>query len=492
LIDRGDSIGDTLFDGVSSLEWLRMTGTNALTLGSSAAAAGLVSIAGGFGEDTVTIVASDTLGHWIYERTSLNFRLNVPDPSRLGLDTVMGNGFAGTLSIGTSGSAVSLGDSAFAHLTGLTDLELSGSANLTLGAAAGSSGIRSVSMGGGAVSLTQAAGNTQRYRIDGSSADHLSVSVATASQLRSDYLIGSTGDADTLAVGSGPIADSYFTTVSDFENLVLSGSMAVTLGYQAFGSGIGTVYGGSGSSTIAQTSDDYNAMLLDCSAGSNNLFRLVDPGLVSNDTLIGGGGINTLSLGSAGSLDDDAFAFLSRIQLVKLANGSNTLEAGANALASGLRKVTGGTGSDLIDASGLPVSNNASGMTLDGGGSASFADTLTGSPGSDLFVLGGTAGTSYATTAVGTANFAFVTNLSSDSLIGGAVAGDRLQLCQADAAKYTLGAPANNGLRTASHFGLYDNGKFVADITTSGFDVATDGSRNAAFLDPSNNHVVYV
>jgi hypothetical protein len=491
-LDHGDSMGDTLFDGMSSIDFLRLTGTNALTLGSSAAAAGLVSIAGGFGDDTVLIAGSDTIGHWIYERNSINFLLNAPDPSRLGLDTVMGNGFAGTLAIGSSGSTTSLGDSSFAHLSGFTDLALTGSTNLTLGSGATASGIRSVTMNGGSVSIAQAAGNVQRYRIDGTSAGLLSFSAASAAQLRSDILIGSASAADTLAVGAGPVSDLSFTAVTGFENLVLSGSMAVTLGYQAFGSGLAAVYGGSGSSTIVQTSGDYNAMLLDCSAGSGNLFRLGDPGLVSNDTLIGGGGINTLSLGGAGALDDDAFANLSRIQVLKMANGSNTFTAGSSVLASGLLKIIGGTGSDLLDASALPASANTPGITLDGGGSAAFADTLSGSSGSDLFVLGSTSGTSYATTATGTANFAFVTNLVSDSLTGGSDTGDRLQLCQTDSAKYTLGAPANNDVRTSNHFGLYDNGKFVADITTAGFEVPTDGSRNASFLDPANNHVVYV
>jgi hypothetical protein len=504
LIDQGGSFGDTLFDNMSSLEWLRLTGTNALTLGSSAAAAGLVSVSGGFGEDTVAIDPSDTMGHWINQRSSMNFLLRVPDPTRLERDTVMGNGFAGTLSVGTSETTVSLGDNAFAYLSGLTDLEVSGSANLTLGSAAAASGIRSLSLEGGTVSITQTAGNTQRYRIDGSSVDLLSVTVASPAQLRSDILIGSPSLFDTLSVGSGPVADSYFTTVSNFENLILTGSMAVTLGSQAFVSGLGTVYGGTGSSTILQTSENYNAMLLDCSAGSGNLFRLGDPGLLSNDTLRGGGGTNTLSIGNTGYLDDDAFLNVSSVQILQLADRHilnpflpstpNVVLPGTNARSSGLLKLIGGTGDDLIDASAMPAGPGGSGVSLDGGGSAAFADTLTGTAGSDLFVLGTSAATAYATTSTGTANFAFVKNLFSDSLVGGASTGDRLQLCLAayNASKYTLGAPANGGSRTDTNFGLYDSGKFVADITTTGFSVAADGSGNAAFFDPANNHVVYV
>ena len=491
LVDEGGTADDALFQNIHDVDFLRLAGTNSLVLGSFAAAAHLVSIQGGFGNDSITIDANDTLGHWINEKSSMSFQLTVPDPARLGFDSVTANGFASTLSVGlgSSGSVVSLGDSSFAHLSGFTDLQLAGSANLTLGSAAAGSGIRSVAMNGGTFALTQTAGNLQGYRIDGTAVDLLSVSVASASLLASDTLIGSASSSDSLTVGTGAVTDRYFTAVSGFENLVLSGSMAVTLGAKAFTTGIQSVYGGSGSSTIVQTSDDYNAMLLDGSAGSNNLFNLGDPGLVSNDTLIGGGGVNTLTFGSPGLLDADALAHVTGIQVLKMANGSNTLTVGSN---TDLRTVIGGTLNDYIDGSALSVLASAPGMTLDGGGSAAFADTLTGSEGADLFVLGGSAGTSYATTDTGTANFAYITNLSSNSLLGGSDAGDRLQLSQADRAKYTLGIPAHNGLKTSTHFGLYDNGKFVADISTSGFEVPTDDSRNAAFLDPLNNHVVYV
>jgi hypothetical protein len=103
------------------------------------------------------------------------------------------------------------------------------------------------------------------------------------------------------------------------------------------------------------------------------------------------------------------------------------------------------------------------------------------------------AGSYYATSTGTSTNYAVITNLYSNTLVGGIQTSDRLQLNLQDynSSKYSLGATAS--ARTTTHFGLYDNGAYVADITTTGtMTVATDGSQDNEFFKVSNNHVTYV
>jgi hypothetical protein len=174
---------------------------------------------------------------------------------------------------------------------------------------------------------------------------------------------------------------------------------------------------------------------------------------------------------------------------------------GVGAQAAGISQVIGGTGDDKIDASALMTSE----ITLDGGGKATTVDTLTGGSGSDLFVLASSSGSYYATfknpptnTPTGATNYARITNFASAAQLDGVLdmieSGDRLQLNQQDYLnnKYQLGS-TTSGTRTATHFGLYDNGYYVADITTTGnWGVSTLGTDDNAFFDPVNNHVTYV
>jgi hypothetical protein len=232
-------------------------------------------------------------------------------------------------------------------------------------------------------------------------------------------------------------------------------------------------------------------------AGSgNDLVTFAAASLLSGiATLDGGAGTDTLALTTAAQTVSDAmFLHVINTEFLQMASGANSVNLGATAKSSGLQTILGGTGNDSFNASAYTVAGGA-GFTLDGGGAATAADNLTGSSGADLFVLGnaGTTSTYYGTT-TGATNYALINNLASNTLVGGASTGDRIQLNLNDynASKYTLGAPANAGTRTTTHFGLYDNGKIVADITTAGFTVAIDGTQNAAFLLAANNHVIYV
>ena len=259
------------------------------------------------------------------------------------------------------------------------------------------------------MSIAQLSGETQGLWIDNSAATSSSVYVQSGSLLASDTLIGTaSGYNSTLTFGQDTaIGDGSFTNVMGISDIVLTGTSAVTLGAGVASSGgnslLSAVWGGSGSSTIAQTADFINALQLDGSAGSNNYFAIDTAGVISNDTIIGGGGINTLSLATADTLTDDAFANVRAINVLTLADGSMAV-LGTNAETTGISTVVGSTGGATIDASadGHNLRLDGSAATaanslVAGSGNDTLvagqaADTLTGGSGADEFVIGSRAG----------------------------------------------------------------------------------------------------
>jgi len=364
-------------------------------------------------------------------------------------DSIAGGGGIDTLALSTD--AQTIGDAAFARFPSIEVFKTANGAN-------------SVTFAGNAVS----AGITTI--IGGSGNDSFTVN---ASIFSADSIAGGSG-TDTLALSTDAqtIADSAFTKLSAIEVFrTANGNNSVTLSGNAVTTGILTLIGGSGN-------DSFN----------------VTAGIFATDSIVGGSGTDTLAISTdSQTIADSALTKLSAIEVIQTANGNNSITIGSNAKTAGINGLIGGTGNDSFSAISYTTA-----VTLNGGGTAVAADTLTGGSGStsDLFILGNSGATStyYGTTTQGTANYAIVTSLASNTLVGGQATSDKLQLNLADytANKYTLGNYAGNGLRTITHFGLYDNGKFVGDITTSGFTVANNGSQDAAFLNASNNHVTYV
>jgi Ca2+-binding RTX toxin-like protein len=210
-------------------------------------------------------------------------------------------------------------------------------------------------------------------------------------------------------VGEGTIGDSAFAHASNLAVLQLNGSSNLTLNTAANNiTSLLTVVGGSGSSTINQGADQINALLLDGSAGSSNLFVIAQAGQVSNDTIYGGSGTSTLGISTADNLIDDNLANVRGIDVLTLAGGS-TADLGVNLDVAGISTIIVGSG----DSSTISAAGSSSNLVIDGsrGSSAnvltagagndtllagSSADTMTGGDGADLFVLGSATGVSAA------------------------------------------------------------------------------------------------
>ncbi|WP_176526912.1 calcium-binding protein, partial [Rhizobium subbaraonis] len=105
----------------------------------------------------------------------------------------------------------------------------------------------------------------------------------------------------------------------------------------------------------------------------------------ASDKILGGGGTTTdeLRFTAAGTIASGSFAKVSGIELIRLANGSNNLTV-TNALVGSANgdvlKVVGGSGNDVIKASGVTTAANRVQITAGAGN-----DTLTGGAGADKF-----------------------------------------------------------------------------------------------------------
>ncbi|MDO6123577.1 hypothetical protein GB928_020480 [Shinella curvata] len=107
--------------------------------------------------------------------------------------------------------------------------------------------------------------------------------------------------------------------------------------------------------------------------------------LTGSDTVIGGEGsaIDQLAFTTAGTIAASAFAKVSGIEQILLANGGNNLTL-TNALVGSaygdILKVTGGSGNDVINAAAVTTATNRVQITAGAGN-----DTLTGGAGADSF-----------------------------------------------------------------------------------------------------------
>jgi Ca2+-binding RTX toxin-like protein len=102
--------------------------------------------------------------------------------------------------------------------------------------------------------------------------------------------------------------------------------------------------------------------------------------LTSADTLSLGSGTDTLRLSAAETIAVGDFAYVTGVEILDLADGSNEVMMGAAASVAGIRTVYGGTGADSINASGI-----SSDMTIYPG---SGADSIYLGAGNDLVSFG--------------------------------------------------------------------------------------------------------
>lgn len=219
-----------------------------------------------------------------------------------------------------------------------------------------------------------------------------------------DIVNGGIG-SDTLQflTAVGPLPAGVFANVSGIETVTLAnGTNDISLPDAMVTSATGrtvTVNGGTGNDTINASAviSAANRVSINAGAGDdtltggtgNDFFNFTVANFNNSDLVAGGSGSDTLRFLSAGTVTSGAFGGVSGVEAITLANGTNNvfLSNAMVAAATGqLLTVTGGTGDDVIDGSGVTSASNRLSINASNDG----FDTLIGGAGNDTFTFGGT------------------------------------------------------------------------------------------------------
>ncbi len=364
-----DDITDMALRNISGIPVLALTGSSDITLGGYADGTGVSTIIGGRGSNTITQQSYATDGYLFDGSNGARNLYVINSASQVLNDTIVGSG-TDTLQIGLD----DVTDAALANVSGVPVIQLTGPSDITLGGYADGTGIVSLISGSGSDTFTQLSYATNGYVLDGSNGGNNLFSIASASQVSADTILGGAG-VDTLQIGLDDVTDATFAQVSGVPVLQLTGSSDVTLGHRADLAGISDVVGGSGSSTFTQGVDNYSGLVLDGSGGTGNLYVIPGTAWLQGDTILGGNGVDTLQIASTETVPDSAFAHVASVSVLAL-TGSSDVTLGHKADLAGVNDVVGGTGSS----------------TITQGADYNTAATLDGSWGaSNLFVVPGTA-----------------------------------------------------------------------------------------------------
>jgi len=392
LTTNGENIADADFGGFDSISVLELAdGANIVDAGATAVTAGIATIVGGIGNDSLQVATMTSF-------TSLI-------------------GGAGTDTVALTTDAQNIGDSDFGGFDSINVLELADGLNVVdAGATALTAGIATIVGGSGDDSLYAANSSQGFYLSGGSAGNDTFVGSAFNDTIRGNGGIDSieTGNGDNLVIfatsgelssaatvagGAGDdtlsfttpgqaLIDGDFIHVDNVEAIQFAdgtGSSAVLAG-TANTAGIASLFGGTGNDSLTVDSTIYTA-----------------------PTFVGSTGTDVLSLSDDGvTLNNTFFANLNSVEAFITANGNNDITVGNN----GILSITGGTGNDNLNAAarttGVTLLGGLGADTLTGGSGGSrqqgwggistanvFEDTLTGGAGTDVFVLGSAAGNAY-------------------------------------------------------------------------------------------------
>jgi RTX calcium-binding nonapeptide repeat (4 copies) len=494
-------ITDANFSRMTDIQAFELdaTGGTNLSVGANAAFTGIHTIYGGAGNDTIDASAYPIYAEvWSDGKTIQPWDLNVVvrNTAALTSDTLTGaptaslniaNDIHSILTISnpspTIGSAAQrVYDSLFGsystlagytanNITGFQELDLNQNQNpfdilngnaVTLGGAAQGEGIQTLNGGSGHTLLTILDASYMSNcsllggATEGPAVGYNSITFQTAGQAVSDGSFSNSRD------GFG---------VSNFQILNFTGGgNSIVLDTKAQASGIFQINLGSTAAstlgdTLTQTAGDTTALKI--LGGINNLYSIATVGQLAVDTITGGGGTNTLNVATGSqTITDGLFVHDNNLTVLTTSGGNNSITMGTNAQTAGIRQIVGGLGNDLIDASAATLQ---AGMTLDGGNVSSTTgiDTLISGAGSgaDAFVLANSGGSYYGrgNTPVAASTGISAVTATSYALIEGFKTTDSLILHTGDT--YTIGITASAQPVSSNHFGLYDNGNFVADIS---------------------------
>ncbi len=359
----GDAtLSDSLFAADTQLQALVLGGASAVTLDASAKKLGITSIYGGSGNTTLTQTSADSAALDVIGGSG-NSTIAIGTAAELGKDTLSLTGGANEVIV-SQGDTIT--DKTFTHVTGVQTLSLTGDSSAVLGTLAAASGLGVVLGGAGKDTLSQTAAFGNALTIDGGAGTDL-IQIDSRDHLVADSIIGGSGGIATLVITSASsLNDASFAQVQNTAILSLSGASAVTLDAQATNAQIATVYGGTGAGTFVQVSGVQTLL----GGKSGDLFAIQDASLLAGDSIVGGGGKDTLQILGAGTLDDAHFAKVAGVQTLTL-TGASALTLDSAAFAAGIAKVYA----------------DASGSTLAQGANDTAKTTLAVGGGNNLFQI---------------------------------------------------------------------------------------------------------
>ena len=363
----------TMFNNVTNVERLALSGTTAVTLNSNLSfnyisladtGAQAVTLGTGYTQATTVVLGSTGTDSII---NSANVALTV-----VATDAQLNNATAVTGGTGTDSIT----------LTAVT------ATTTTVSFAGRITGVDSIVIVDSGDSATTAGGD---INLDlGSYATSISIDASAL-----DELFSAT-NPETLTI-SGASATKNLTVVGG------SGNDLITSG-----SGSDSITGGAGADTI--TAGGGNDFL---SGGDQNDTFVMATNLTYQDTVSGGSGTDTMTL-DAGKSDVD-FLNVSSVEILSIGT-SGTTTLGAFASAAGIATVNGSTGADTINASGMTT-----GVTFFTG-TDTTGDSLTGGSGNDSFIFFGSNLTALDTIAGGAGTDTIMLRNNSDGSATGATA----------------------------------------------------------------------
>jgi Ca2+-binding RTX toxin-like protein len=340
VVGAGATLEDDAFAQIQNVGVLKLTGSSDLALDAQAAAAGISTVYGGSGNSNYSLLSGATT----LVASKGNDLVSIQEAGQLADDSIVGGGGKDTLQLLADAE---LSDDSFSNVQGVTVLSLNGASSVTLDSAAMAAGIAVVAAGDGNSSLTQGAGDTAALQLLGGAGDDL-ISIDSVDLLAKDIVTGNDG-TDTLVIANeGSVVNTTLAKVRGVEVLQLSGSSSAVLAANALKDNLQTIVGGEGDTTITQAVAANLPLYIDGSASSSNLVGVANQALLSNDTVVGGDGTDTLSITSAGAVADDAFANVAGVEVLSL-TGASAVTLGDNATATaGILTVLGGAGNSTF------------------------------------------------------------------------------------------------------------------------------------------------
>jgi hypothetical protein len=156
-----------------------------------------------------------------------------------------------------------------------------------------------------------------------------------------------TANTDLSDLGSGLSLQFGGDTTAVVTGATLTVRQDQVSGYAISGTGTVAAAGTANSETFDASS--ITATTNFTSLGGNDRVTMAPSALGSADSIDGGSGSDTLTFSAAGTVVDGAFTYVSSVEVLQLAAGTNSITLGVEAEQAGISTVTGDSGADTLN-----------------------------------------------------------------------------------------------------------------------------------------------